>query len=131
MTIYRLVTEQDGDRDRLAVRSERRGVEGTESSYGSILRVLGSTTRDFLNNLDTLHDHLQVSSYRIFCNIPDYIDGMVMYEYIAIVCNFKWSPPVRTTADKAIEKSEMISQIADCLGKLVNLFCHALYKHNL
>ena len=31
-----------------------------ESGYGSILRVLGSTTRDFLNNLDTLHDHLQV-----------------------------------------------------------------------
>ena len=31
-----------------------------ESGYGSILQVLGATTRDFLNNLDTLHDHLQV-----------------------------------------------------------------------
>ncbi len=33
--------------------------------YGSILRVLGSTTRDFLNNLDTLHDHLQVGTNKI------------------------------------------------------------------
>ena len=29
-----------------------------ESGYESILQVLGSTTRDFLQNLDALHDHL-------------------------------------------------------------------------
>lgn len=29
-----------------------------ESGYQSILQVLGSTTRDFLQNLDALHDHL-------------------------------------------------------------------------
>ncbi len=37
-----------------------------ESGYGSILQVLGATTRDFLNNLDTLHDHLQVSGKRAY-----------------------------------------------------------------
>ena len=30
-----------------------------ESGYEKILLALGSTTRDFLQNLDTLHDHLQ------------------------------------------------------------------------
>ncbi len=39
--------------------------------------------------------YLHVSLPRNFCNIPAYIDGMVMYEYIAILCNFKWSPPVQ------------------------------------
>ncbi len=38
---------------------------------------------------------LYLSSSRIFCNIPDYIDGMVMYKYIAILCNFKRSLPVQ------------------------------------
>ncbi len=28
-----------------------------------------------------------ISSPRKFCNIPDYFDGIVMYEYIAILCN--------------------------------------------
>ena len=39
---------------------------------------------------------LHVSSFRNFCYIPDYIDGMVMYEYIAILySNFKGSPRVQ------------------------------------
>lgn len=29
-----------------------------ESGYDKILQVLGGTTRDFLQNLDALHDHL-------------------------------------------------------------------------
>lgn len=29
-----------------------------DSGYDSILRVLGATTKDFLQNLDALHDHL-------------------------------------------------------------------------
>lgn len=29
-----------------------------ESGYDSILQVLGATPRDFLQNLDALHDHL-------------------------------------------------------------------------
>lgn len=29
-----------------------------ESGYDTILRVLGATTKDFLQNLDALHDHL-------------------------------------------------------------------------
>ncbi|XP_074650811.1 guanylate cyclase soluble subunit beta-1-like [Tubulanus polymorphus] len=30
-----------------------------ESGYDKVLKVLGATTRDFLQNLDALHDHLQ------------------------------------------------------------------------
>ena len=34
-------------------------------------------------------ESIHLSSYRNFCNIPDYFDGIVMYKYIAILCNFK------------------------------------------
>ncbi len=33
---------------------------------------------------------LDISSRRIFCNIPDYIDGMAVYKYIAILCKIIW-----------------------------------------
>ena len=37
---------------------------------------------------------LPVSSCRKFCNISDYIDGMAVYKYKAILCNFEGFPPV-------------------------------------
>ncbi len=39
---------------------------------------------------------LHLSSCRKFCNIPDYIDVMAVYKYIAILCNFEGSPSVQT-----------------------------------
>ncbi len=36
--------------------------------------------------LQLLYCCFEISSARNFCNIPDYIDGMVMYKHIAIVC---------------------------------------------
>ena len=50
-----------------------------ESGYDRILTVLGSTTKDFLQNLDALHDHLSTiypgnhnfNSKLIFLIIPN------------------------------------------------------------
>ncbi len=46
-----------------------------------------------------LSSRKDISSSRNFCSIPDYIDGMVMYEYIAILCNFTG---IMTTASHPI-----------------------------
>ncbi len=34
---------------------------------------------------------IHISQSRVFCNIPDYIGGMVICEYIAVICDFKGS----------------------------------------
>ncbi len=51
--------------------------------YSSKRRVI-ATFIGYQWDADTSNN---ISSARIFCNIPDYIDGMVMYKYIAIVCH--------------------------------------------
>ncbi len=68
--------------------------------FGATVFCYTALHNSALHSTDYSSDLQQTSSPRNFCNIPDYIDGMVMYEYIAILCNFKGSPPVQTTPNQ-------------------------------
>ena len=69
-----------------------------ETLYGTVLKVQPPKTYQEpydhdSQNKEIILTHqlqyrfiiLQLSSPGNFCNIPDYIDGMVMYKYIAIL----------------------------------------------